>query len=123
MPILTIELLMADGDPDVPAQTLQKLTDALGELFQSAAGGTWVKLRHLHSSNYAENQVTLTASIRPVMVEIIHSRLPAESELAIQAATVCELVASHLERPEENVHILYQPNAAGRIAFGGKLIR
>ena len=121
MPIVTIEVLKTAGDPEIPPQTLQQLTDALGELFQSEAGGTWVKLRYLDSSNYAENQTTLPASTRPVMVEIIHSRLPAELELAVQAAAVCEVVAGHLNQPEQNVHILYQPNARGRIAFGGKL--
>ena len=123
MPIVSIEVLRTDEDPDVIPEILQALADALGALFQSDAGGTWVKLRYLNNSNYAENQIRLSASTGPVMVEIIHSTLPAEPALEIQAASVCSLVAEHLQRPEENVHILYQPNAQGRIAFGGKLTR
>jgi hypothetical protein len=38
MPIVTIEVLKTAGDPGIPPQTLQQLTDALGELFQSEAG-------------------------------------------------------------------------------------
>lgn len=123
MPIVTLELLQADEDPEVRPEVLQALTDALGTLFQSDAGGTWVKLRYLNRSNYAENHARLCTSIRPVMVEIVHSTLPAQSVLALQAESVCALVAGHLHRPEENVHILYQPDAQGRIAFGGKLLR
>jgi len=39
-----------------------------------------------------------------------------------QAEQLSTAFARLCNRPKENVHILYQPSTAGRIAFGGKLV-
>lgn len=47
MPIVTLELIEDATQQPVSADALANLTDALGELFDSAPGGTWVKLHYL----------------------------------------------------------------------------
>jgi len=127
MPIVTIETLSdqplskRDALP-TPAQ-LQVVADELGALFGSQPNGTWVRARQQQRAYYVENNGLVDAGLRPVMVEIQKSDLEPEDQLAAEAASVCSIVARSLGRPERNVHVVYQPAARGRIAFGGKLVR
>lgn len=127
MPIVTIETLSDDAhstDDALPTpRELQSLADALGELFGSQPSGTWVRVRQQQRAYYAENQVTVTPDMRPVIVEILKSELDRGSDLDLEAATVCALVAQMLGRRTENVHVIYELPARGRVAFGGKLVR
>lgn len=127
MPIITIETLsddlLSEEDALPTPDQLQALADALGELFGSQPSGTWVKARQQQRAYYAENQIELPRDIRPVIVEILKSDEEPVKNLAIEAAAVCALVAQVLDRPTENVHVIYQPAARGRVAFGGKLVR
>ena len=120
MPIVTIELLEDDAE-QTPSQPLQPLADKLGSLFGSRPAETWVKVRSLPRNRYAENGVEVAPSVRPVMVEVIKSNLGPRAELASEAELISKLIASHYDRPQENVHVIYQTDAAGRIAFGGRL--
>ena len=127
MPIVTIETLsdapLSDGDALPTSDQLQSLADALGELFGSHPSGTWVRARQQQRAYYAENMIEISREMRPVIVEILKSQLGTEKERAIEAAAVCALVAQVLGRRTENVHVIYQPDARGRVAFGGKLVR
>jgi len=127
MPIVTIETLsdslLSDEDALPTPDQLQTLADSLGTLFGSAPSGTWVKARQQQRAYYAENMIEISRDMRPVVVEIIKSDLESGKELAIEAAAVCALVAQTLERKTEHVHVVYQPAARGRVAFGGKLVR
>ena len=38
-----------------------------------------------------------------------------------EMAEIAEAVARSLERPVENMHVVYAPGASGRIGFGGVL--
>ena len=126
MPIVTIETLsdnpLSEDDAMPTSQQLQRLADALGDLFGSQPSGTWVKVRQQSRAYYAENQVMVDSDIRPVIVEILKADMEGEHDLAIEAAGVCALVAKVLGRPTKNVHVIYQPAARGRVAFGGKLV-
>jgi len=122
VPIVTIELVEDSGSAAPGPGQLQMLCDDLGTLFASKSAGTWVKLRSLSSAGYAENAVSPAALPRPVFVEVIKAEVPAASELADEARAVCRLVADALNRPVENVHVIYAPAARGRIAFGGELL-
>ena len=42
---------------------------------------------------------------------------------AAEARRVAAVVAAALQRPADNVHVLYLPAATERMAFGGELIR
>jgi phenylpyruvate tautomerase PptA (4-oxalocrotonate tautomerase family) len=127
MPIVTLETL-SDGlfsseDALPTSDQLQSLADALGALFGSQPSGTWVRARQQQRAYYAENMIEISRDMRPVIVEILKSELGTEKERAIEAAAVCALVAQTLGRSTENVHVIYQPEARGRVAFGGKLVR
>ena len=127
MPIVTIETLSdslySDDDAmPTPAQ-LQSLADALGELFGSQPSGTWVKARQQQRAYYAENMIEFSQEIRPVIVEVLKTELDAGKNLAIEAAAICAVVAQIMGRRPENVHVIYEPAARGRVAFGGQLVR
>ena len=127
MPIVTIETLsddlLSDEDALPTPDQLQDLANALGELFGSLPSGTWVRARQQQRAYYAENDVEISRDLRPVIVEVLKSDLEPAKNLAIEAAAVCALVAQILGRRTENVHVVYQPAARGRVAFGGKLVR
>lgn len=127
MPIVTIETLsdeLYSEEDALPTQDqLQSLADALGALFGSQPSGTWVRARQQQRAYYAENMIEITRDMRPVIVEILKSDLGSEEARAIEAAAVCALVAQTLGRRTENVHVIYQPAARSRVAFGGKLVR
>ncbi len=122
MPIVTIEVLDDNPPTAVASGRLQALGDALGELFGSEPGGTWVQLQRLPRSAYVENRVTVPSSVRPTMVHVLKADLEEGAALAAEARAISTLVSQHLERPAENVHVLYAPRARGRIAFGGELV-
>lgn len=123
MPIVTLELIEDEMHQPVRANALKTLTDELGELFNSAPSGTWVKLRYLPREHYAENATTLETTIRPTFVEVLKRDADTSStDRAAEAARIAEIVALHLNRPIANTHIIYVPPGAGRVAFGGRLI-
>lgn len=122
MPIVTLQLV-ADAAPDLPHGTVQQLADALGVLFDSPPGSTWVRLTHLPSAHYAENDTALDTNVHPVFVEVLKRTLDAPDVLATQANAIARLIADRLNRPSEHVHVLYLPPGAGRVAFGGQLVR
>lgn len=121
MPIVNIQLVIEDTD-SIADGVVQALADRLGELFGSDPGGVWVKVSCLPRSQYAENRSCLSSAIKPTFVEILHRRLPETPELAQQADRVADVVAAVLGRAKENTHVLFLPEGAFRVAFGGKLL-
>lgn len=117
MPIVDIELVT--GPAESPAEGLAaSLADGLGEVFGSAPGRTWVRLRTLPASNYAENH---SQAPRPVFVSLTLGRPPEGEALRTLVRGVAEAVAKACGRSAEHVHVLLEPPAQGRIAFGGDL--
>ena len=45
------------------------------------------------------------------------------SEFEDEIAQLTQVIAKVLNRPDANVHIFYQPDGAGQVAFGGKPVR
>ena len=127
MPIVTIEIMTDEQSPPgstLPSgNTIKEIADTLGDVFGSRPSGTWVKFREQPREFYAENAIELDPSVRPVVVEILKAELGDAQTLAFEARAVCNLVARLLKRPAENVHVIYQPAAKGRVAFGGDLVR
>ncbi|MBI5841620.1 MAG: hypothetical protein HZB19_16130 [Chloroflexi bacterium] len=120
MPILDVEIVLKPGEtlaPDLAA----RIADAAGEVFASRPLGTWVKLRGIDSAHYAENGSGLSVDIFPVFVSVLKSRVDADG-LREEADRLAESIAGVCNRPKENVHILYEAEARGRVAFGGKLL-
>lgn len=123
MPIIDIELVEDEVPQPVSAEIVQALADGLGELFGSHQAGTWVRMRYLPRGQYAENQEVVDQSIRPVFVTVLKADSGDEQLRASEAKAIADEVSRLLQRPVQNTHILFQPDAAGRIAFGGELVR
>ncbi len=114
MPILDIEFV---GEENLSSIT-QQLANAAGQVLNSPPGLTWVRVRSLPSSQYAENSDTSNAPL-PVFVSVLLRKLPEQTQMERIAKGLCAVVADVSGRPKENVHILFLPEGAGRVAFGG----
>ena len=123
MPILDIDLVQPDGAAPPAAALTQALADAAGHVFGSAPGRTWVRLRTLPRSQYAENDAVLAPDAGPVFVTVLHARPPHDDALAREVAALTHALSAALGRAQEHVHVQYAPAATGRQAFGGDLVR
>jgi phenylpyruvate tautomerase PptA (4-oxalocrotonate tautomerase family) len=117
MPVVDVELV---GEADVSAELSQRLADAIGAALTSRPGGTWVRVRELARDHYAENGGL--DDVRPVFVTVLERSRPRGEALAERVARVTAAVAEATGRPAENVHVLFEDDAAGRLAFGGRLV-
>jgi hypothetical protein len=117
MPILEVEVV---GVPEAPGGLAGVLADEAARALASP-GRTWVRLRVLPEDRYAEDGGGPPAGVRPVFVRVLRAELPARETLESEALLLAEAVARACRRPVENVHVLYEPPARGRVAFGGKL--
>ena len=125
MPILDIEIVASDSDPStgssLPAELTQSLADEAMQVFDAPQGTVWVKVRVIPSAHYAEDSGT-PLGVYPVFVTVLKSRVPEGSALENEVAQLTQVIAKALNRPDTNVHIFYQSDGAGRVAFGGKLV-
>ena len=123
MPIVDVEVVTGATDPEaIGKEALQLLADELGSLFGGDPGGTWVRLRTIDRNAYAENRAAVRPDARPTFVNILRAETPERGTLRREMKKVAEIVARTLDRPPENVHVLYAPGAIGRIGFGGSLL-
>ena len=120
MPIIDIELVQERPGPVEPTLA-HRLADALGEVFEAQPGKIWVRLRELPYGAYAENHVAKAP--KPVFVTVLASAPPEGAQLEQRIVAITDVVAEHCKRPRENVHVMFESAARGRIAFGGKLSR
>ena len=120
MPIVDVEII---GD-DVPGRhgSARDLADALGRVFATAPGRTWVRIRDLPASAYAENEAEAATDGDPVFVTVLHAHPPEGAMRATEVAAVTRAVADWVRRDPRRVHVQYAPAAAGRQAFGGTLV-
>jgi phenylpyruvate tautomerase PptA (4-oxalocrotonate tautomerase family) len=118
MPIIDIELVGPVDGPPVPGLA-QAVADDLGKALGAQAGKVWVRLRTLSPTNYAENEAK---SPHPAFVSVLAAAPPAGDELHRQVSEITAIVARHTGRPRDLVHVLFEPAARGRIAFGGRLV-
>ncbi len=98
------------------------LANALGVALGSGPGHTWVRLTALPEGQYAENDAPSTDADLPVFVTVLLARPPSSAELRTQVRSVTASVAEVLGRDPDRVHVQYAPAAAGRQAFGGRLV-
>ena len=125
MPIVDVELV-CQTEAQFCAVSASALADALGAALGSVAGRTWVRKRYLSCNDYAENQVSVvdkTASDLPVFVTVLLSHPPTGSEREVEVKTITAVVAACVSRSPNCVHVQYAPAAAGRQAFGGRLVQ
>jgi phenylpyruvate tautomerase PptA (4-oxalocrotonate tautomerase family) len=121
MPIVDIEVVARRGE--VLPETLAKdLADHLGAAFDATPGKIWVRLRTLEGAHYAENDMGDNRPF-PVFVSYTASKLPEGEQLEGRIAKITETVARLTDRAPVNVHVIVEPTAKGRIAFGGRLVK
>ena len=130
MPIFHIEMLedASPPDPGLP----KKLADALGLLLEADHGHAWVRVSRCPRGEYAENGdgpvppwVFVRVILRALPPEIPppgHKTIPAAHALAGRALGIARIVSEHTGRELSDVHVYFDPPAAGRIAFGGVLV-
>jgi phenylpyruvate tautomerase PptA (4-oxalocrotonate tautomerase family) len=118
MPIIDIEIVT---DELLDTRLARALADALGAALHTPAGQAWVRLRRLPTDAYAENGVSASDDL-PAFVTVLRAQPPDGAALAAEVAAVTEVIAARLGRPRERVHVEYAPAAAGRMAFGGRLV-
>lgn len=122
MPILDVEIVgpvPASARPDLA----RRIADAAGGVFGSGPQNTWVKVRFLEEDAYAENMGGPPPGVRPVLVSVLLAVVPPPERLSEQTLRLSQALAEICDRPVENIHIIVEPPAAGRVAFGGKLGR
>lgn len=122
MPIIDIELV-CETQAEFSKASARALADALGSALGTAPARTWVRMRYLDASAYAENGVHLSSAELPVFVTLLHAHPPTGQALATELATLTATIANCLNRPSERVHVQYAPAASGRQAFGGRLVQ
>ena len=121
MPIVDIELVGADDAPGM-AMPAQRLADAIGQALRSPPGHTWVRLRTLDRTAYAENGAAVAANEGPAFVTVLHAHPPTGPALAAEVAALTRTIANCIGRSPDRVHVQYAAAAAGRQAFGGRLV-
>ena len=122
MPIIDVELV-CESEAEFARTSARALADAVGHALGTEPGHTWVRLRFLASAGYAENQATLESAELPAFVTVLHAHPPIGEALVTEAMALTLAVAQCVVRAPERVHVQYAPPAAGRQAFGGKLVR
>ena len=80
-----------------------------------------MRLRSIDRRDYAENKTVIDPHVRPTFVYVLRYERPNAAELRREMAEIAELVARTLDRPRDNVHVVYAPAGKGRIGFGGEL--
>jgi len=121
MPILDVEIVQRDEAP-LDAQWAARIADAAGDILASQPMRTWVRLRSLPLSQYAENGGGPPKDVLPVFITILIAILPPLDQRQSQLQQLTERIAEICQRPVPNVHAMYLPEGTGRVAFGGKLI-
>ena len=118
MPIFHVEL-RSEGEP--PPGLARTLANAFGPLFESPPGHVWVRVSSCPPERYAENGEGEVPDW--VFVRVILRALPPEDALAARVREITRIVAEASARSPDDVHVYFDPPAAGRIAFGGELVR
>ena len=121
MPILNIEVI-GPLNESIRSGLASRIADAAGKVLNSKPQSTWVKIRFLSEEEYSENEGGPAEAVLPVFISLILAKPPAGNELNKMLYRLTEVIAKVCERPPQNVHIIVEPAAAGRIAFGGSLI-
>ena len=120
MPIIDIEIVLRPEET-ISGEMASDLADQLGEIFGSPKNGTWVKVRGIAEIFYEENGGK-EEGLSPVFVSVLKSRIPGSEEMQREVEAIIQAVAQICKRPVSSVHVIYQPEGKGRIAFGGSIV-
>lgn len=121
MPILEAQIVLRPGE-ELPPNLASAIADAIAPVFGAPPGNTWVLVKTLPASAYAEDSSPSGEGIFPVFVSALKARQGPVEKRKEEALRLSKAIATACQRPQENVHILYEPEGIGRIAFGGRLV-
>ena len=121
MPILDVEIVLRPGE-NLRDDLAAAIADAAAEVFSSAPGGTWVKVRPLMPNCYAEDGGGPPEGVQPVFVSVIKAVRPSPQMMPSEVSRLTAAIAHVCGRPEANVHVFYEPDAKGRVSFGGEVV-
>jgi len=120
MPVIDVEIILRPGET-IRKEIVSELANELGDIFLTQEGQTWVKVSELSADHYAENGER-SEKIYPIFISVIKSKLPTVEEMQEEVQKITGAVAQIFGRSSENVHVIYQPEGRGRVAFGGKIV-
>ncbi|MFP3854090.1 MAG: hypothetical protein ACLFWD_07330, partial [Anaerolineales bacterium] len=83
---------------------------------------TWVRLSYVGLDDYAEAGGGPPPGVLPVFVRVLLADVPERQDRRELARELSSRVAKKVNRPIENVHLLFEPPGRGRVAFGGRLV-
>lgn len=115
MPLLEVEIIgQHAGDP--PTEKLaERIAERVSQLLGVPAGQLRVKLRKVPATHYAENGPPIT--VLPVFVRVlVRTRDPAVWPK--RAETIRAAVSEATVRSASAVHVIFEPDATGRVFFG-----
>lgn len=121
MPILDVQVIGAVPE-EVRRGLAQRIADGVGRVLGSGEQETWVKLHFIPADEYSENSGGPPPGVQPVIVSIIQASLPRDLALYDQTTNLTRVIADACQRPGANVHLIYEPAANGRVAFGGRIV-
>ena len=121
MPILEVQMVI-EHDEILPDGLPAALANATASIFGAAPGNTWVRLTTIPTSEYAEDGGGLPEGVYPIFVSVLKARVGSPEQLQDEAARLTKAIAAVCKRPAENVHIIYEQGALGRVSFGGRLL-
>lgn len=115
MPILEVEIVGHQaGDP--PTEKLaERIAGGVGNALGVPKGQLWVKVARLAASHYSENG---PAGPLPVFVRVL-VRTKDPSVWPKRAETISASVAEATGRQRASIHVIFEPDATGRVFFGG----
>lgn len=111
MPILTVEIVL-QPEETIANNLAKQIADKVGTIFDSGPAQTWVKLREIETSHYAENGVS-TLEYYPVFISVLKADLPSGTEMEAEVKKLTQAIGEICHRLPENVHIVYLQAEAG----------
>ena len=121
MPILQVEIVDNPGASLAPGLA-QRLADAAGRVLGAAPGTTWVTVNLISSERYAESGGDGGPGYRPIFVRVLKRALPEGSARASEVAALTGAIAEVCGWSAAQVHVIFEPPALGRVAFGGAIV-
>jgi phenylpyruvate tautomerase PptA (4-oxalocrotonate tautomerase family) len=117
MPIVLVDMI---GDSPPREGLAKELADACSPAFPPEHREVWVQVRVLPSRGWAVSGQPTGAN--PIFVHVLREVNPQGEALKKEIQGVTTAVARVTGRPMAEVHVIYEPSARGRMAFGGRLL-
>ncbi len=129
MPVLEVELI-----GEVASETRRglaaRIAESVAAVLKAEPQSVWVRLRFTPSTDYAENSVPAPGvsvaqdalSAQPIFVKVVQRAWPSKDAMKREARGLAAAIGDACHRQTEDVHIIYEPPGAGRVAFGGSMV-